>query len=60
MGNKSSKTKKKDTKQNNFYTIQDNFETMKHFDDELPQRKIDNFQFVNYEEMNIKQGLVLF
>jgi hypothetical protein len=29
----------------------DNFETMKKFDDELPQRKFDNFQFVNYEEM---------
>lgn len=28
-----------------------NFETMKKFDDEIPQRKFDNFQFVHYEDL---------
>ena len=29
----------------------DNFETMKNFDDGIPKRKFDNFQFVHYEDL---------
>jgi len=30
------------------------WEDMKEFDDELPQRKFDNFQFVNFHEIMTK------